>query len=438
MREQKDDPAKAGKNNFYSSNEKQAESSRFDSHRNRQTRFARYPVKFHGNTAEYFRIWIVNIFLTIITLYIYSAWAKVRTKRYFHGNTTVDGSSFEYHATGKQLVAGRLIAGVLLATYVVTQETLPSVSATAFVLLMLLFPWALWRSMKFNAKMSSFRNIRFSFLGGVKAPYWILLGVPVLLTLALAVIGYGLAEYTDSMPGELPGEAFQKQMHELWQQHRFWLVPLVLAVFFATLLLLPWLHARLISYSHNHHRYGTANFSATISTGKISLIYLISFSITIVSLMVIFLPLYLVTKYTSLSSELIERLGNSDMVIFILGALAYLLFFIAMGISSAYFKSSIRNHRYNATAIEPGVRLHSEVRMWSLWWLHFSNLIMVVFSLGLAYPYTKIRAARYYAKRTYLTVDGNLDSFTDRERSRLNAMGEELADAFDVEFDIGV
>jgi len=59
-----------------------------------------YPFEFHGKTGEYFKIWIVNLFLTIVTLYVYSAWAKVRTKRYFYGNTTVDGSSFEYHATG--------------------------------------------------------------------------------------------------------------------------------------------------------------------------------------------------------------------------------------------------------------------------------------------------------------------------------------------------
>ena len=36
------------------------------------------PLEFRGNGYEYFRIWIVNILLTIMTLGIYSAWAKVR------------------------------------------------------------------------------------------------------------------------------------------------------------------------------------------------------------------------------------------------------------------------------------------------------------------------------------------------------------------------
>ncbi|WP_373776122.1 DUF898 family protein, partial [Neisseria dentiae] len=38
--------------------------------------------EFHGNAGEYFNIWIVNIFLTIITLGIYGPWAKVRRLRY--------------------------------------------------------------------------------------------------------------------------------------------------------------------------------------------------------------------------------------------------------------------------------------------------------------------------------------------------------------------
>ena len=56
------------------------------------------PFYFTGTGGEYFRIWIVNLILSILTLGIYSAWAKVRTNRYFYGNTQVDDTGFEYHA----------------------------------------------------------------------------------------------------------------------------------------------------------------------------------------------------------------------------------------------------------------------------------------------------------------------------------------------------
>ncbi|MGZ5661700.1 MAG: DUF898 family protein, partial [Usitatibacter sp.] len=52
---------------------------------------------FTGDAREYFRIWIVNLFLSVITLGIYSPWAKVRKKRYFYGNTWVAGANFDYH-----------------------------------------------------------------------------------------------------------------------------------------------------------------------------------------------------------------------------------------------------------------------------------------------------------------------------------------------------
>ena len=42
-----------------------------------------HEFEFSGRGDEYFRIWIVNLALTILSLGIFSAWAKVRTERYF-------------------------------------------------------------------------------------------------------------------------------------------------------------------------------------------------------------------------------------------------------------------------------------------------------------------------------------------------------------------
>ena len=78
--------------------------------------------EFNGSAFEYFKIWIVNIALSIVTLGIYSAWAKVRTKRYFYGNTTLDGSSFEYLANPISILKGRLIVFGFILIYAVTTK----------------------------------------------------------------------------------------------------------------------------------------------------------------------------------------------------------------------------------------------------------------------------------------------------------------------------
>ena len=68
-----------------------------------------YRFTFTGSAPEYFRVWIVNVALSIVTLGIYSAWAKVRNKQYFYGNTHLDDVSFRYLADPKQILKGKHI-----------------------------------------------------------------------------------------------------------------------------------------------------------------------------------------------------------------------------------------------------------------------------------------------------------------------------------------
>ena len=80
---------------------------------------------FKGNAKEWFGIWIVNLLLSIVTIGIYSAWAKVRTQKYFYGNTFVDGRNFDYHATGGQILKGRLIVIAAIVAFQIISSLLP-------------------------------------------------------------------------------------------------------------------------------------------------------------------------------------------------------------------------------------------------------------------------------------------------------------------------
>lgn len=55
---------------------------------------AELALRFTGSATEYFRIWIVNLCLTLFTLGIFSAWAKVREKRYFYSHRLLDGAPY--------------------------------------------------------------------------------------------------------------------------------------------------------------------------------------------------------------------------------------------------------------------------------------------------------------------------------------------------------
>src|SRR5271165_2545789 len=75
------------------------------------------PLRFRGNGAEYFGIWIVNLLLTIVTLGIYSAWAKVRRLQYFYRHTELAGSSFDFHGSPTKILLGRVVAIAMLIAY---------------------------------------------------------------------------------------------------------------------------------------------------------------------------------------------------------------------------------------------------------------------------------------------------------------------------------
>ena len=119
------------------------------------------PFNFTGQAWEFFRIWIVNVCLSVITLGIYSAWAKVRRKRYFYGNTLLNDNAFEYLADPKSILKGRLI---MLAVIVLVGLANQFLKIKIFGLVYLIaLPYIVIKAARFNATNSSYRNVRFQF-----------------------------------------------------------------------------------------------------------------------------------------------------------------------------------------------------------------------------------------------------------------------------------
>jgi uncharacterized membrane protein YjgN (DUF898 family) len=116
---------------------------------------------FTGQAGEYFSIWIVNVCLSIVTLGIYSAWAKVRRKRYFYGNTLLNDAAFEYLADPKAILKGRLIVLGVVVTFSLLAKLL---GTNVFgILYLIALPYVVIKAARFNAMNSAYRNVRFKF-----------------------------------------------------------------------------------------------------------------------------------------------------------------------------------------------------------------------------------------------------------------------------------
>src|SRR5712691_2779560 len=147
----------------------------------------RHPVEFSASAGEYFRIWIVNLALTIVTLGIYSAWAKVRKRRYFYGHTRIEGESFEYRANPIAILKGRLIAVALFAAFYAISHFAPLYIWALYLLLLFAGPWLVVRSLAFNAYNTAYRNVRFAFSGTYRTCLGLVLGYGL-----LTVVTFGL------------------------------------------------------------------------------------------------------------------------------------------------------------------------------------------------------------------------------------------------------
>lgn len=145
-------------------------------------------VRFTGQGAEYFGIWIVNILLMIVTLGFYAPWAKVRNNQYFYGHTLIDDSSFQYLADPWVIFRGRLLAIGAVIVWVVVGELFPLLSLGLLLLLLLALPWIVIRSLKFHASNSAYRNIRFDFNAGYLQAALVLLVWPLLSILSLLLL----------------------------------------------------------------------------------------------------------------------------------------------------------------------------------------------------------------------------------------------------------
>lgn len=135
------------------------------------------PFFFHGDGQTLFGIWIINVLLSIVTLGIYSFWARSKVRQYMWGQTEWMGDRFAYHGTGLELFLGALKAGLLLillyGQMFVLQAVLKEAGAIIGVLILvlgiaLIAPLAIAGSWRYRLSRTSYRGIRFSYRGSMK------------------------------------------------------------------------------------------------------------------------------------------------------------------------------------------------------------------------------------------------------------------------------
>lgn len=397
----------------------------------------RVSLEFKGSGSEYFKIWIVNLFLSILTLGIYSAWAKVRRKRYLYGNTSIKGASFEYHASPITILKGRLIAVALLIVYSVLSELFPLVGFFLLILLFAFIPWIVWRSLRFNARMTSLRNVHFSFKGRLGKSYLFYLVIPFIFPLLISSLfsfGYSVLVY------EYPIENFYNYFSDLINFPDYYPTEILILTVGSVsmyLLMIPYVQKIKMSYYMNNSCFGQGKFSSNISASKFYLIDILTFLVTAAVFLfpiMIFLLIYGFNAFFGYGSEFLDNVNSIVPVFFIF--VAYVFMLSSVFLSTAFFTAKLRNYVYSNTQLNDNISVNSNLNTWNLFWLYLSNFFLMIFTVGLAYPLTIIRKTKYMAETVSVKNVEAFSQFVSQQEQQQSALGEEIGEAFDVGSDI--
>lgn len=393
----------------------------------------RVSLEFKGSGSEYFKIWIVNLFLSILTLGIYSAWAKVRRKRYLYGNTSIKGASFEYHASPITILKGRLIAVALLIVYSVLSELFPLVGFFLLILLFAFIPWIVWRSLRFNARMTSLRNVHFSFKGRLGKSYLFYLVIPFIFPLLISSLfsfGYSVLVY------EYPIENFYNYFSDLINFPDYYPTEILILIVGSVsmyLLMIPYVQKIKMSYYMNNSCFGQGKFSSNISASKFYLIDILTFLVTAAVFLfpiMIFLLIYGFNAFFGYGSEFLDNVNSIVPVFFIF--VAYVFMLSSVFLSTAFFTAKLRNYVYSNTQLNDNISVNSNLNTWNLFWLYLSNFFLMIFTVGLAYPLTIIRKTKYMAETVSVKNVEAFSQFVSQQEQQQSALGEEIGEAFDV------
>lgn len=357
--------------------------------------------QFTGRAGEYFGIWIVNLFLSIITLGIYSAWAKVRRKRYFYGNTWVAGGNFEYHGNPVAILKGRLVALAIFIGYSLASQFSPKLGAALALAAMPLVPWLVLRSFAFNAANSSHRNLRFRFSGRY------LDALAVFLPLALVPLATLVLPEVD--PND-PNTA--KDIGKF-----FWILmvpPAILAVAY------PYVVGALKRLHVSGSAFGATRFSIQVAIGSFYAIYIKAYLIAVV-VMVVF----------GMAAALLGALGT--WLLFVALPLVYIGFFACV---FGYTASRVGNLVFNSSRLGDTVRFTSDLHAVALAKIYAVNLLAIVCTLGLAIPWATIRAQRYRAEHLALECPQGIDAFLAQASAPVGPTAEAVGEFFDLDLSL--
>lgn len=329
--------------------------------------------EFHGNAREYFNIWIVNTLLSLLTLGIFSAWAKVRKRRYLRGNTELLGHRFDYTAEPLRLLIGNLLVATLFLAYGLFGTVYPVVRIGTLLVFVALLPWIVVRSLSFNAHHTMYRGLRFRFHPALSRAVMLYLFQPLIIALSFGFY------------------------YPAWARHRQ-------------------------EFIIGGHRLGTGYFRVSLLSGRFYRVYLVAGAMIVGALLII-----------GVLNGAVLKPANGHALSTLQLVPSILLYGLALYFAKHYLFAEVFNLTWNSTCLDDHrFQARLDTRHWVS--LQAVNLLAIVATCGLAYPWAMVRSTRYALSCLELHPAGPLETIVAMGRSDGSAVGDTAADLAGLDF----
>ena len=371
--------ANAVKNPFSSSDKPTGD----DADSNRFHRFER--LEFTGTASAYFKIYFINILLTLVTLGLWVPWARVRRRRYFYSNTRILGDGIDYLATGFDLLKGWLlvIAGIILFNAVNFIDIgFPFLQQALPLLLILVYPWALNKSLQFNARNLVWRDVRFTWHG----TYWGVFGTMFIAPL-IGLLSLGL--------------------------------------------FMPIASRLMRHYIAEHYSFGSKRFEISTDLRAFYWVGIKTLGLLIGVSMLTVVPL----SYMDLG-DLWGSIANSEIGIVTIMILFQMIVVGLFLMTTTYYRAETRNLMVTGLRLDGDIRFRSEVSGLRLVVIVLQNTALIIVSMTLLLPWAHIRHYRYFTQNTYIRPYNDMTQFIDDEAAAGHSVGDAVSEAAGIEISL--
>jgi uncharacterized membrane protein YjgN (DUF898 family) len=349
-------------------------------------------LSFSGSGAEYFRIWVVNLLLTVATLGIYSAWAKTRRLQYFYRNTQLAGASFDFRGDPRAILRGRLLAALVLGAYHYAFGFSLHAGVVTVALLLAGLPFMMRSALRFRLANTWYRGLPFGFAGGIKEAY-----VVYFLPAAIFILPGALAAMTAE--------------------------PKLIGGVFLLYLCWPLMHGAMKGYQHGHLMYGDQLAEFPLTTANLAKPY-----VKVILAGIGMLVLMGIGIAVSVMAE--KRNVANDAWNFVPMMIGILLGYLGLLLSGPYLTVRMNNLAWSATSF-PGVRIECAMRARGYLWLQTVNVVLTLLTLGLFRPFAAVRTWRYRVSHVHVYAPEGFEQATlQAARPSRTAAGDGAADFF--------